>query len=704
MSLLLSSLQQEIADFPEKGFLVVTGQAGTGKTAASVERLQQLCSTIEDPDTILILAPQRSLANPYWQAIRSPEFLFPAPHAIMTVGGLAQRSIALFWPLIAREAGFKLYKRPPVFLTLELTQFFLARLIDPLIQKGYFSSISIDRLRLYSQIIDNLNKSAVVGFDPTSISEKLTSAWVGKSDQTSIFDQVQECSLLFRKYCFEHNLLDFSLQIQVFRTTLWKSFIFRQYLKTRYQHLIYENVEEDFPVAHDIVEDWLPDFKSVVINIDENGGFRTFLGADPVSANRFLKMADRIITLNKTFTSPDEISIFSTTLTEAILNHSIKQAPQEETLQAYEVQSFRFVPQTIEAVALQVKHIIEDEHVSPGEIAILTPYLSDAMLFSTLERFSSQKIPISAFRPSRGLKDEPAVKAILTLSKLAFPSMGLIPEKEDVRNALMTVITGCDLIRADLLTQMVFSVPNGQPFLRLYDPEKNTIRERISREVGSRFEHLRQWLISNSESNEIELDVFWGRLFGELLSQQGYNFNTDLYQSTLVNQLIQSSRKFRQTLSADGSISENIFSKTYIELVESGLLSTQYFEFSDSLEPKDCVQISPAHSFLMRNKPVSYQFWLEIGSPGWWARLDQPLTQPYVLNRNWKEGSHWTDIEEFNTNQNNLARVVSGLLARCKKKVILVSVDINQQGDEQRGALMVALQTLLKRIHREGNG
>lgn len=704
MSSSFSSQQQEIVDFPEKGVLVVTGQAGTGKTTAAVERLKRICSKITDPDTILILAPQRSLADPYWQAIRSPGFLTLAPHSIMTIGGLAQRSISLFWPLIAREAGFLEYKKPPVFLTLELTQFFLSKIVDPLIQKGYFNTISIDRLRLYSQIIDNLNKSAVVGFDPSKISEKLTGAWAGKTDQTSIFAQVQECSLLFRKYCYEHNLLDFSLQIQVFRTVLWKSFIFRQYLRTKYEHLIYENVEEDYPVAHDIVEEWLPDFKSVLINFDENGGFRTFLGADPVSAKRFLRLAEKTISLKKSFTSSEEVNSFSTTLQEAILDHSIKQAPHKEMLQAFNVQSFRFVPETIQAVTSQVKNLIESEHVSPGEIAILTPYLSDSMLFSTIERFASNKIPISAFRPSRGLKDEPAVKAVLTLSKLAFPNIGLIPEKEDVRNAFMTVISGCDLIRADLLTQMVFSIPNGQPGLRLYDPEKNTIRDRISSEVGLRFEHLRQWLISYSESPELELDVFLGRLFGELLSQQGFNFHTDLYQSTIIHQLVQSSRKFRQTLATDGSISEKDFARTYIELIESGLLSTQYFDFNGALEPEECVEISPAHSFLMRNRPVSYQFWLEIGSLGWWARLDQPLTQPYVLNRNWKEGTRWTDVEEFNTNQNNLARVVNGLLARCKKKVFLLSVDINQQGDEQRGALMVAVQTLLKRIHRDGIG
>jgi len=141
--------------------------------------------------------------------------------------------------------------------------------------------------------------------------------------------------------------------------------------------------------------------------------------------------------------------------------------------------------------------------------------------------------------------------------------------------------------------------------------------------------------------------------------------------------------------------------KIYIKQVENGLLSSLITKGDISTELTQSVVISPAHAFIMKNHAVQYQFWLDIGSNGWWTRLDQPLTQPYVLNRNWKEGDRWSDVEEFSTNQRNLTRIVEGLLNRCSKKVFLVAIDINQQGVEERGALMLATQTVLKKIHQD---
>ena len=57
--------------------------------------------------------------------------------------------------------------------------------------------------------------------------------------------------------------------------------------------------------------------------------------------------------------------------------------------------------------------------------------------------------------------------------------------------------------------------------------------------------------------------------------------------------------------------------------------------------------IAPAYTFLMNNQPVSYQFWLDIGSRGWFERLYQPLTHPYVLSKQWTPGDKWTDEREF---------------------------------------------------------
>ena len=90
--------------------------------------------------------------------------------------------------------------------------------------------------------------------------------------------------------------------------------------------------------------------------------------------------------------------------------------------------------------------------------------------------------------------------------------------------------------------------------------------------------------------------------------------------------------------------------REYVSVLEKGILAAQSYSAQTIQESSDAVFLGPAFSFLMRNKPVTCQFWLDIGSQGWWARLDQPLTHPYVLNRNWQPNQQWTDNEEYAAN------------------------------------------------------
>jgi len=76
----------------------------------------------------------------------------------------------------------------------------------------------------------------------------------------------------------EHNLLDFSLQLELFWNTLWRTPECHGYLTRQYRQLIYDNMEEDIPVGHDLLSEWLPDFDSALLIYDEDGGYRRFLG------------------------------------------------------------------------------------------------------------------------------------------------------------------------------------------------------------------------------------------------------------------------------------------------------------------------------------------------------------------------------------------------------------------------------------------
>lgn len=697
----LNTEQLAVVTSSLNGSLLLNGDAGTGKSTAGAYRLRYLVEKGVPGDSILILVPQRSLATPYFAQIQALDFPSSSMPSILTFGGLAQRMISLFWPIIARDAGFSYPAKPCRFLTLETAQYYLAKIVDPLLQQGYFESLTIDPNRLYSQIIDNLNKSAVVGFPPSEISTRLTQAWAGKPSQAIIYDQAQECALLFRDYCLKNNLLDFSLQLSVFVNTLWPSLVCKKFLQQTYRHLIYDNIEEDIPVAHDVVEEWLPKFDSALLIQDTGGGYRTFLGADPHSSQRFLNLCSNQLTFSISQVKTSELDTFESALSESLLEHKlINQYYFRDSVLPFSVQSFRFYPEVLDWVITEIHNLINKKLAEPFDIAVLTPFLSDALRFSFSSRFSEAGIPYSTYRPSRSLIDEPSVQTILTLAKLANPGWGLKPTQQQVRSAFLGSIASCDLIRADLLARMLYR-PSDDPAkpLKSFDNVNHEMQSRITFSIGEKFESLRIWLLENSNKNSEFFDHWISRLFGEMLSQPGFALHNDFDSANAVSRLIESYRKFRQVMQPTDGLQVLESAREYIHVLEQGILAAQSLTTWNEQSKSNAVFLSPAFSFLMINRPVKYQFWIDIGSQGWWSRLDQPLTQPFVLNRNWPDGKIWTDFDEVYNNQLTLTRVTAGLIRRCRSHIYMCTLNYNEQGLEERGALLMAVQNILRQAN-----
>src|SRR5512139_4119505 len=275
----------------------LTGPAGTGKTTQAVEYLRGLLQSGLQAEGILVIAPQRSLLQPYQDLPRRADLPGGDEIETLTIGGLAKRSVDLMWPAIARDAGFAKPHRPPTFLTLETAQYYMERVVQPFsTERYYFKEVRLAQARIYSQLLDNLNKAAVVGFPYTEVGKRLISAWTGPSQQTVTFAQVQDCLNRFRAYCLEHNLLDFSLQIELFHGLLQHAW-FRDRLYGRYRHLIVDNVEEDTPLAHDLLREWIPQATSALIVYDADAGYRSFLGADARSGETLRSVCDEIVEL-----------------------------------------------------------------------------------------------------------------------------------------------------------------------------------------------------------------------------------------------------------------------------------------------------------------------------------------------------------------------------------------------------------------------
>jgi len=302
--------------------LFLAGPSGCGKTTVGLSYLHHLVNSGIHVENILVLVPQRTLAAPYYSLMQSVDLPAGNISNIATIGGVARRMIQLFWPLISETSFFNSTHLNPKFLTLETAQYHAAKIIEPLIDNGLFDSVTIDRNRIYSQILDNLNKTSLIGIPHTVIGEKLKSAWVGKPEQIRIYDEVQECATLFRQYCLENCLLDYSVQMEIFTNILWQNDDFRKYFFNKYQYLIFDNIEEDAPITHDIVREWLPGLKNYLLIYDTNGGYRVFLGADPISGFEFSQLPLETHYLDQSFIISENLAHLNKNLTRKIRRES----------------------------------------------------------------------------------------------------------------------------------------------------------------------------------------------------------------------------------------------------------------------------------------------------------------------------------------------------------------------------------------------
>ncbi len=708
--------------------LFLSGPFGAGKTTAAIERVLWLLRQERvRGDQILVLVPQLTLGQPYQEALRSSDVPAGALVQVTTVASLSRSSVALYWPLAARAAGFTEPRREPTFLNLETTQYHMAGLVERAAQQGEFDAIRLQRSRIVSQVLDNLNKAALHGFTLEEAYGRLESTVPPGEKMVArlnVLRTARRISQEFRQLCLEESLVDYSLQMQVFLRVILENEWCRTHLFRRFRHLIIDNAEEETFAAQELVRRWLPHLESALIVVDEDGGFRAFLGADAENAVRLADHTEKRIRLRRSLVAAPGSSRLIGRINRAVDRQAAGGAREEGANGEHESQagspivypehSYRFYPQMVEWAVDRIEKLVKDDGVEPNEIVVLAPFVSDALRFSLLSRLEEKRIPATSHRPSRALNSEPAVRTLLTLAALAHPIWQRRPPRADVALALENAIAPLDPVRASVLAQAAYDVRDAAgAALRDFAGLRGDVQRRVSFASGELYERLRRWLADyRAESEYSPLDRFFARLFGELLSQPGFGFHEQAEAARITDRLVRSAQDFRWATGGQGSrlgmgeespvaagspdegSSRKVeIGRAYLDLVEGGALGALYvpaWTVEDS-----AVLIAPAYTFLMRNRAVDVQFWLDIGAEGWWQRIHQPLTHPYVLSRNWPRDRIWGDPEEFRSRQESLRRLSIGLLRRARRRVYLGLSEYGESGMEQRGPLLRMLNRVL---------
>lgn len=696
----LASVLDRVSD-PTPTRLWVEAPQGLIARQLMLRQLQSWLSQGVSPREILVLLPQRDRREQYRSALAATlaDPSLASGVGIQTYYGLASKAVRLLWPDIAASAGFRRPLDPPVFLTYETAQYLMSQIVQPLLGDGYFEGLAMRPQRILSQLLDNLNKAAVNGYAMEEVGSRLKSAWGGQQEGLLAFDQVQTCIDRFRSHCLEHNLLDVSLAVDLFHRHLRTRDACQSYL-AHFTYLAVEGVEESVPVAQDFLDHQLRRSDAALLVYRRHGGFRVFLGVDPVGAMRLQQGCDECL---EVMTKERPIDHLAEHIIDDLSDLSGDGAAGGAATRPFAASArstvrslaARHRAEMIEKVARTVVELVDAGEAEPGDIAIVAPYADGVLRFVLQQALREKGIPYAVVRRFESLREEPLVRGALALSALAHEGWTLRPHAWDVAEGLAIALK-MDPVRAAILGRAAYD--RGQGELRSgADLEQTDLPQRLSPEQWRAYEALSRWLQRLRQGEPMPLDHLLRRLFGEVLSRP----DMDPAEGTLFARFVASAEAFRKTAPALGLQGRQV-GERYAEMVAEGVVAAAYETPMAQAETDSVLVVAPVTTYLLDDRQVAYQFWLDVGSIHWWAPPHQPLTNPHVLGRDWPAGQSWTDRADYRQRNEVLGRLVRGLCARAREAVYLCWSELETAGEPQDSPLLHAVTDLIFEAQVDG--
>lgn len=690
--------QKEVIEASPFERIWLSGKAGCGKSTAAAERIRFLMEYTESWPQVLVFTPGRNFTGPY-QDLVSREGIRPQ---VTTYDSYIQNSLRLFWPLIAEKTEFKHKKNYPMFMTIEAAQIIMAKLIHTKRNEGYFNGLTASPSRVFNQVMVAMHKCAAAEIPFDDYALIMQESWGGDGALLPVFDQVLECGKLYRDVCLKNNLLDYSLQLEVFTSHLLPNPVYREWLEKQQLHLIFDNLEEEVPAAHHFVREISPLCRSMLLITDRGGGYRSFMGCDPLSAETLRELCSVQINFEESFVSSPAIRSMEQVIADPSLsNRDLPVSPRS----AFSFAAGHHYPEMIKKAVNDTANLIWVQGVAPKDIVILAPLVSD-VLYTEMERgLREQGIKVYLHRPSRPLLNERVTRSLLTLCQIVKPIPGTQVRLLDIVQMAQCFIEGLDPMRGQLIVGGMFREkkhddPNPieyelRPFASLSEEKRN----RIPKEIAERFEILRGWIERQRKNKAISPNRIVSEFFSDILIRDG--FIKDPETNLGIRKVVDSMTKYKAVLDYLDSINESDSFRPdwadYFELVGLGMINAKYYEELYA-QPENSVLISLTSAYLSMNRSADYQIWLNVGAPRWWERFYGELTNDAVLSRFWPREKRWDAITAAAYNDSHMTRQIRGLLQRCRVQVKAYASELSESGMEQKSKLLYLFAALTRRF------
>ena len=314
----LNPTQHAVIEAEQTSFLL--GAAGTGKTAALQNRLLHLLQQGEPAYTLLVIVAEPDQAAAYLDAVHQSGLGPYADLKITTYTQMAMEMVQLFWPLVARSAGFERPYHPPTFLSYDLAQLLMWHIITPMLNEGAFADLRLRPQQIVSQLLDTLNRAALNSLSLDEAIERQIRTWAGEPERIRHLNEAATAARNFRATCLRDSLLDLSLAIEVFDTQLVQHPEFHKYFSERYRHLIVDNIEEQTPAGQNFVAELMNETVTTAVAYDAAGGYKRFLAADPLGANKFRSLSAFAFTFDEPFNTNTPLTHLANLVENSLMN------------------------------------------------------------------------------------------------------------------------------------------------------------------------------------------------------------------------------------------------------------------------------------------------------------------------------------------------------------------------------------------------
>jgi hypothetical protein len=683
----LTPLQREAVSAGGASFLY--GPAGTGKTTALHHRLLRLLREGEPAYTVLVLVAEPEHRAAFFDAIHDSGLGPYAELNVIPYPRLAQSMVALFWPLVARDAGFARPYMPPTFLSYDQAQVLMWRVVTPLLSQGAFANLRLRPQQIVSQLLDTLNRAALNALSLEEALARQSRTWAGEPERRFHLDDAATAARAFRRQCLDASLLDLSLTVEVFDTQLVRHPEFHRYFRERYRHLIVDNLEEQTPAGQNFVAGLMGEAQTTAVAVDAGGGYKRFLAADPHGAEGMRRHFTQVFDFTESFVAPPDMGLLADAAENYLMHAKLPMDGAEARLLA--VVGGRYRREMVANLAPVLHNLVYDQGIAPREIAVIVPYMDGALRYMLTGALREAGLPYRLLRRRTSPREEPRVRAWLTWLALAHPGWNVHPAPYDVAEALTLSIRSLDPARAQLLVDHLYRPDD--PEIAPVEILPARVVERVGKADVALVEELRRWLAERGHRDS--LDVFLHSLFNELLSQPQFQPDPDLAGAAVLDWLVRSAARLRKAAPAMSLTSEAEIGAAFIDAVNQGLVTANPPDWGEPPDPEGIV-LSTIYAYLLAGEPVRVQVWLETAAQGWWDIPRQPLSNAFVLAQSRSPELPWTMEEEFAVRNELLTRIVRGLTARVSDGVILASSDLDRRGVRQDGPLWRALRPLIR--------